>query len=71
MGVGKEAVWMLLLLGSVYMVGELGHFLIGVVSRETAREIHYGDSACFPIPDPDNHTTVEFKFCEKGKNIEE
>jgi hypothetical protein len=29
-----------------YIVGELGHYLIGVTSRATARDISYGDHAC-------------------------
>lgn len=29
-----------------YIVGELGHYLIGVTSRATARDIIYGDQAC-------------------------
>ncbi len=35
------------LLTLCYVFGELGHFLIGVTSREVARDIHYGDLACF------------------------
>ena len=37
----------LALLTLSYVVGELSHFLIGVVSREAAREVGYGDKACF------------------------
>ncbi|KAL0273122.1 UNVERIFIED_CONTAM: hypothetical protein PYX00_005874 [Menopon gallinae] len=29
-----------------YIIGELGHYLIGVTSRATARDLHYGDIAC-------------------------
>jgi len=29
-----------------YTLAELGHYLIGVTSRETARDVHYGDLAC-------------------------
>ena len=29
-----------------YIVGELGHYLIGVTSKDTARDLHYGDIAC-------------------------
>ncbi len=35
------------LLTLCYVFGELGHFLIGVTSRDVARDIHYGDLACF------------------------
>lgn len=37
-----------------YIVGELGHYLIGVTSRATARDINYGDHACQL-----NDTTIE------------
>lgn len=29
-----------------YIVGELGHYLIGVTSKQTARELIYGDISC-------------------------
>lgn len=29
-----------------YILGELGHYLIGVTSKQTAIELHYGDHAC-------------------------
>lgn len=29
-----------------YVLGELGHYLIGVTSKQTAIEIGYGDHAC-------------------------
>jgi hypothetical protein len=38
--------WVLLLVTCGYIVAELGHFLIGVTSRATARDLHYGDHAC-------------------------
>lgn len=38
--------WTLFLLGATYSVGELGHFLLGSVSRSMAQEIHFGDKAC-------------------------
>jgi hypothetical protein len=28
-------------------VGELNHFLLGVVSKEVSRDVHYGDKACY------------------------
>ena len=37
----------LCLLTLCYVLGELGHFLISVTSRDVAREVHYGDRACF------------------------
>lgn len=29
-----------------YIAGELGHYLIGITSKQTAIDIHYGDHAC-------------------------
>jgi len=29
-----------------YLSAELGHFLIGVTSKATARDVHYGDLKC-------------------------
>lgn len=34
----------------VYLVGELSHFLLGIVSRPMSQELHYGDHACLPNP---------------------
>lgn len=28
------------------MIGELGHFLLGTVSRAMSQDIHYGDLGC-------------------------
>ena len=36
-----------------YVFGEMSHYLVGVTSRDMAREIHYGDMACY-----DNKTFV-------------
>lgn len=29
-----------------YILGELGHYLIGITSKQTAIELDYGDHAC-------------------------
>jgi hypothetical protein len=29
-----------------YLLAELGHFLIGVTSKATAQDVHYGDISC-------------------------
>lgn len=39
-------VYILAILTICYIVGELGHYLIGITSRATARDIDYGDHAC-------------------------
>jgi len=31
-----------------YIIGEIAHFLINTTSREVAREIEFGDQACYP-----------------------
>ena len=42
------SIYQLVLLTASYVFGELSHFLIGVTSRDVARDVHYGDQACFP-----------------------
>lgn len=43
---GLKKAYILFILTICYIVGELGHYLIGVTSRATARDIDYGDHAC-------------------------
>lgn len=43
---GAAEWWTLFLLGCTYSTGELGHFLLGSVSRPMAQELHFGDKAC-------------------------
>jgi hypothetical protein len=59
-----EQCWLLILLTSSYVLGELSHFLIGVTSRDVARTIHYGDSACF-----ENVTTVTVTIGKEDENM--
>ena len=35
------------LLTLAYIIGEIAHFLIGVVTRDMARDIHYGSMKCY------------------------
>lgn len=51
---GLKNAYILGILTICYIVGELGHYLIGVTSRATARDIDYGDHACQL-----NNTTLE------------
>jgi len=41
--------YILMLLTLSYLVGEMGHFLLGATSRDIARDVGYGDKACFPL----------------------
>lgn len=43
---GFKKAYILFILTICYIVGELGHYLIGVTSKATARDINYGDHAC-------------------------
>lgn len=43
---GLKKAYILGILTVCYIVGELGHYLIGVTSRATARDIDYGDHSC-------------------------
>ena len=38
----------LALLTSSYLVGEMGHFMLGATSRDMARDIGFGDKECVP-----------------------
>ena len=38
----------LALLTSSYLVGEMGHFMLGGTSRDMARDIGFGDKECVP-----------------------
>lgn len=38
----------LMVMTVAYIVGEVAHFLINTTGRAVAREIHFGESACFP-----------------------
>ena len=53
----------LVLMTVSYIVGEVAHFLINTTGRAVAREIHFGDLACFPAGNQsktnDNCTAVE------------
>jgi hypothetical protein len=64
--------WMVFVLGSIYLVGELGHYLIGVVSRQVAQDLHYGSKACFPVEGVFNETTTTatYRLCEQGVSLE-
>jgi len=48
-------------MSAIYMVGELGHFLIGPVSRSMAQEMKYGDKGCLPKSSLDDSTTTTCK----------
>lgn len=43
---GLKKAYILGILTLCYILGELGHYLIGVTSRATARDIDYGDHSC-------------------------
>ena len=42
-----------------YLLGELGHFLLGSTSRPMSRELEYGDQACLGPPDCAGQQTEE------------
>jgi len=44
----ERSTYILMLLTLSYLVGEMGHFLLGATSRDIAREVGYGDKACYP-----------------------
>lgn len=52
---------MLTVLALIYLVGELGHYLIGVISRPVAQDLHYGEIGCIANPKIEN---THFGICE-------
>lgn len=46
----------LFLLTVAYIFGEIAHYLIGSLSKEMARDIGYGDYACYNKPGTNNST---------------
>lgn len=50
MGFTKSNSYTLSLLTMAFIFGEISHFLVGVVSMEMARSLHFGDKACFQHP---------------------
>ena len=49
-GFTRQNSYTLLLLTLSFIIGEISHFLIGVVSMDVARDLHYGDKACAQHP---------------------
>ena len=54
----------LMVMTVAYIVGEVAHFLINTTGRAVAREIHFGDSACFPANNKTKLAT-NAKKCDK------
>ena len=46
-GFTKRNTYILAILTISFIVGEISHFLLGVVSQDMARSLHYGDKSCF------------------------
>lgn len=62
-----KGTWMLTVLGAIYLVGELGHYLIGVISRNVAQDLHYGEIGCMA---KDDVTNIRFGICEDANTSE-
>uniref|UniRef100_A0A0K8SP40 Major facilitator superfamily (MFS) profile domain-containing protein n=2 Tax=Lygus hesperus TaxID=30085 RepID=A0A0K8SP40_LYGHE len=62
--------YILVVLTLGYLTAELGHFLIGVTSKQTARDVLYGDIACMlkeQILEENFNLTMQFA-CESASN---
>ncbi|XP_035709150.1 uncharacterized protein LOC118436091 isoform X2 [Folsomia candida] len=68
MAIKRGTYWSLFLMGSIYMIGELGHFLLGTVSRSMAQDIHYGDKGCLKEANMDH---VKSEVCTDVENESE
>ncbi|XP_018026800.1 protein spinster homolog 2 [Hyalella azteca] len=56
-------------LSLLYVVGELAHFLLGVVTTPMSQELHYGDHGCLVNPDLDTDEDVpDNVFCYQGNS---
>ena len=49
-----------------YAVGELGHFLIGIISRPIAQDMEFGEQGCI-----NNNTDVPLSFQQSCKDIKD
>ena len=45
-GFTRQNSYTLTLLTLSFIIGEISHFLIGVLSMEIARDLHFGDKSC-------------------------
>lgn len=52
-----------------YVLGELGHYLIGVTSKAIAMDLHYGDIAC-QLNSTDYYLSQLPNLCESANNSE-
>ena len=41
--------YVLVVLTASFIIGELNHYLLGVVSKDVARDVGYGDKACYGL----------------------
>ena len=58
-GFNRKNSYTLFLLTLAYIVGEICHFLIGSLTMQMARDIDYGDYACYLKPQVTNKTTIK------------
>lgn len=61
--------YVLAILTVCYTVGELGHYLIGVISKAAATDLHYGDVACQLINRSIDKIDLPLQ-CEKITNVQ-
>lgn len=66
-------IWYLALMTFGYIFGEIAHFLINTTSKEVARDVEFGNLACyfnetFESSDDDNHTKAD--FCKNENTTE-
>lgn len=55
-----------------YLSSELGHFLIGVTSKATAKDVHYGDIKCQLLNKTDEHFNMTLHIqCDLAANEEQ
>ena len=73
MGFNRKNSYTLFLLTLAFVIGEVSHFLIGVLSQDMAQSLHYGDKSCQPhsnITLRFGRTQSECQLFDKGGKIE-
>ena len=55
---------------ATYISGELSHFLVGIVSRKMAQEIHYGDIGCVERENATDAGADCYKFTDNSRSAD-
>ncbi len=65
-GFTPKNTWVLTLLTTAFIVGEISHFLFGTISREMAQDIHFGDKKCYEVSSSTKVTKYSGNGCSNN-----